>query len=340
MKVFISHASANKQYGSALVELLTGLGVPDADIIFTSNPAYGIPIGKNIFDWLKSQIAEKNFVVFLLSEEYYRSIACLNEMGAAWVVENEHAVVFLPGFEVGGKDFQNGAIDPRSIGFHINDKDRVLQFINSLKTHFSITDNMVILVQKVDRFLAEVNSIVGNLKPVSLTSGKVNVPKSEEESRTEIEKTINQASLLKQHPSLPSPSRPKGSDIYNTFLKDADKFTDLEFLLLHYLTTTAKTRLLCGWQADHEISNIVEWENIHQLNNKLSQGYESVLRRFIIRGFIQVSAVTGSDKPKEYQLKDEIAKNILDLPTNLLERIQAAVSDNPVSLEADGDLPF
>lgn len=56
MKIFISHASANKKYGNALVDLLGGLGVKDSEIIFTNNVAYGIPIGKNIFHWLKDQI--------------------------------------------------------------------------------------------------------------------------------------------------------------------------------------------------------------------------------------------------------------------------------------------
>jgi|GEM_PF-5569670 len=51
MKIFISHASINKDYGTALVELLKGIGIDD--IIFTSNVAYGIPIGENIFNWLK-----------------------------------------------------------------------------------------------------------------------------------------------------------------------------------------------------------------------------------------------------------------------------------------------
>jgi hypothetical protein len=37
MKIFISHASANKEYGNALVELLRGIGLKEDEIIFTSN---------------------------------------------------------------------------------------------------------------------------------------------------------------------------------------------------------------------------------------------------------------------------------------------------------------
>ena len=123
MKIFISHSSKNKDYGNVLVELLRGVGVKEDEIIFTSNNAYGIPIGQNIYNWLKSQIAEKPFVIYLLSKEYYESIACLNEMGAAWIIENEHAMLFTPNFDLSSKEFQNGAIDPREIGFYIDDEE-------------------------------------------------------------------------------------------------------------------------------------------------------------------------------------------------------------------------
>ena len=100
MKIFISHSSKNKSYGQALVNLMISLGINSDKIIFTSNVAHGIPIGNNIFNWLKSQISDKPYVIYLLSPEYYQSIACLNEMGAAWVIENEHSMIFTPNFDL------------------------------------------------------------------------------------------------------------------------------------------------------------------------------------------------------------------------------------------------
>ena len=48
------------------MDLLRNVGIKEEEIIFTSNTAYGIPIGQNIFNWLKSQITEKPFVIYLL----------------------------------------------------------------------------------------------------------------------------------------------------------------------------------------------------------------------------------------------------------------------------------
>ena len=50
MKIFISHSSKNKDYGNAFVDLFTSIGAKSNEIIFTSNNAFGIPIGKDTFD--------------------------------------------------------------------------------------------------------------------------------------------------------------------------------------------------------------------------------------------------------------------------------------------------
>jgi hypothetical protein len=139
LKIFISHSSKNAAYGSALVDLLTGIGIGHESIIFTSETSYGIPVGRNIFHWLKDQISEKPFVIYLLSPEYYSSVACLNEMGAAWIVENQHAAIFTPNFDLHDSSFRNGALDPREIGFYINNEDRLTEFIESLRANFPIT---------------------------------------------------------------------------------------------------------------------------------------------------------------------------------------------------------
>ena len=35
----------------------------------------------------------------MLSENYYNSVACLNEMGAAWVLQASYTSLLLPGFD-------------------------------------------------------------------------------------------------------------------------------------------------------------------------------------------------------------------------------------------------
>jgi len=350
MKIFISHASANKLYGDALVELLTGLGVRQDEIVYTSNPAYGIPIGKNIFHWLKSQISEKCFVIYLLSEEYYNSIACLNEMGAAWVVEHEHAAIFLPGFDLNGKAFQSGAIDPREMGFFINDHDRLIEFCQHLKTHFSITDKFAIFSQRIQKFLAEINASAGNLKPITVQKvAKPEIITQAVSNKTVIEKTMADASELKEKlidPILSDATLPK---LYQKFLNEIanKKLSDSELLLLHYIIERSRIKLGIGWQSSHEIGYINDWEDIVDLNHRLSDEYEQTIRKFDLRGYTEVSALTSSNNAKEVQIKPDISEYILDLPDFALIAIKEAVERNPPVKNSavqnppdDDDLPF
>lgn len=321
MKIFISHASANKDYGNVLVNLLRQIGISAEEIIFTSNVAYGIPIGQNIFNWLKSQINEKPFVIYLLSKEYYSSIACLNEMGAAWVIENKHAVVFTHSFDFTIKDFHNGALDPREIGFHYNDEDRLLAFIQQLSEFFNISKNNVIINQSVKHYLNQVKSL------------------TIEKASNGMESTFITESIPKKEVETVSSK----NSIYLKFISDivSKNFKDEELILLHYIIDTGKVKLMTGWLENHEISSIIEWEDINQLNSKLSNNYNSVIKRFELRGYTEVSAVTGGGNTKEVILKPEIKSNILDLPLDVINIINSTLSINKkVNNGKINDLPF
>jgi hypothetical protein len=335
MKIFISHTSKNKEYGNALVVLLRQLGIKEEEIIFTSNIAYGIPVGQNIFHWLKAQIQDKPFVIYILSEEYFDSVACLNEMGAAWIVENKHAAIFTPNFDLTSKEFQSGALDPREIGFYINDEDRVLSFIQLLSPDFDISTNAVLISQSVKAFLKEIEGLKS--KPL--------IPKEVRNVKTpEVVKTIREEKTASQI-NIDKSELPTDNGIYSKLLKGIAerKIKDEELLLLHYIKETGRVRLMIGWQEGHEVSNIEEWEKINDIKDILSQNYARVISRYELRGLTEVSAVTASDNPKEVKLKEEILSNILDLPDSILAIIDDVVKRNYYEqreIETADDLPF
>lgn len=339
MKIFISHSSKNKDFGNHLVGLLRGLGIKENEILFTSNVAYGIPVAKNIFNWLKSQIEEKPFVIYLLSKEYYESVACLNEMGAAWIVENEHAAIFTPNFNLSSKEFQNGALDPREIGFKIDDEDRIMSFIQMLSKNFEITGNAVIISQSVKKFIKDIGEIKKETVDIKQAPKKAVI----KETITPVKKEKDQVSKVSSN----TVKLNKG-DLYSKFLDliAADRLKQDELLLLHYIIDTSNVKLMTGWQEENEVSKINEWEKINDIKDILSKNYPGVLRRFELRGFTEVSEVTSSNNPKEVKLKDEIAEHVLDLPDNVLSKIEEVVKSNfyehpeEVEKEEEDDFPF
>ncbi|MBT2623714.1 toll/interleukin-1 receptor domain-containing protein [Chryseobacterium sp. ISL-6] len=334
MKIFIYHSSKNKYYGEAFVDLLRSIGLKETEIIFTSNTAYGIPVGQNIFNWLKSQITEKPFVIYLLSEEYYQSIACLNEMGAAWIIENKHAAIFTPNFNLSSKEFQSGALDPREIGFYINDEERILSFLSLIAEDFEITKNPVIISQNVKKFIKVIEG-AQNEKILHK-----NIIEQDSISKKEPTETLTPQSLevntRNDSPTLLS----KLKDLI--LLK---KLKDEELILLHYIIDRGRFYLMTGWQEINEIESIKEWEEINDIKPVLSRNYSQTLKRFQIRGFIEVSNRTSYGNPKEFKVKDEISEDLLDLDENSKEEINKCLNRNfeehiRQSTDSTDSLPF
>lgn len=333
MKIFISHSSDNSTYGNALVELLRGLGIKENEVIFTSNVAYGIPLGENIFNWLKKQIKERPYVIYLLSSSYYSSVACLNEMGAAWIVENDHTIIFTPDFEINSREFQGGALDPREIGFFINNEERLISFIEVLRKSFEISNNHVLIHQKVKEFLKNITTLKSQTmhkiesKPIILESSNNSVLTPEKKIET----------ILSINNTEPVTPDLKSAGYYTQFLADIDegKLNNEELILIYYILDTAKVKFGTGWQEGSEIQIIREWEDIKGLNSNLSSNYSSVLRRFELRRYTEVSAYTSSNNPKEVCLIAEIQEKILDFPKKL-----RAIIDETVKRNSTDDLPF
>lgn len=345
MKIFISHSSKNANYGQAIVDLLVAVGVNNEQIIFTSNDAFGIPTGQNIFNWLRARITEKPHVIYLLSTEYYSSIACLNEMGAAWIVENEHTIIFTPEFKVSSPEFQSGALDPREMGFKINNHDRVTGFIEALRDIFPISTKTVFVSQKIREFIQKVNSF-----EVPKQSLPVNqILKKEKPIDTILSTKIEEKLIVEDSQKKIIDANSKTSQV-NKLFKDLQegKLKDEEIILLYYSIDTARFKLGVGWKSVGEIENIKTWEDVNSLNSKLSLGYDEVMRRFDLKKLTEVTELTSSNNPREVALISDLQDILIDLPKEWSSKIEEALSRNekviPKStwntLEKEDDLPF
>lgn len=124
-KIFISHASMDLKYIEPFVELLADIGLTNDNLFCSSVPDYAIPLNQDIYDYLSSLFRDyKLYVVFMLSNNYYESPVCLNEMGAAWVLKSEYTSILLPGFEY--REIK-GAVNPNRIGMKLDDEEELLK---------------------------------------------------------------------------------------------------------------------------------------------------------------------------------------------------------------------
>lgn len=134
-RLFISHSSKDLGYVEAFVEFLNDIGMDKENMFCSSVEGYDIQWGENIYDYLSNEFNDKKknlVVLFMLSKNYYESPACLNEMGAAWVLKKDYRSILLPGFEF--KDM-TGAINPYNIAIKLED-DKLRNKLNDIKIQF------------------------------------------------------------------------------------------------------------------------------------------------------------------------------------------------------------
>lgn len=140
-KIFISHSSLDSFYIKQLVLLFEQMGIKSESLFCTSDSTYGVPLEEDIYGYLKKQFSNFNLhVIFVLSKNYYSSPAALNEMGAAWILQNRKTVILLPGFDY--SDIK-GVVNTNTINIKLDEdertlKDRLSQFYESIILEFGL----------------------------------------------------------------------------------------------------------------------------------------------------------------------------------------------------------
>ena len=165
--IFISHSSKDVRYVEKIIDLLVDMGIPEKQIFCSSVPGFGIPIGRDIYDYLANEFSRSGVhVIFVLSHNYYRSVACLNEMGAVWALQKEYTTILLPKF-----DYQEirGAINLRQISLKLDaEKDEMTERIEEIRRTLSLKLDLAPVVitrweRNRDKFIGEVSSLENSL---------------------------------------------------------------------------------------------------------------------------------------------------------------------------------
>ncbi len=124
-----------KKIVSEIVHLLSLIGVQDSSIFCTSLDGYGIPLGDNWLETLKSEISGEVIVLFVLSENYFQSNVSLCEMGASWVLSKKHVPILIPPVQFN----DIAGVIPLTQGLKIGDKHKWTQLKTQLETLFNLS---------------------------------------------------------------------------------------------------------------------------------------------------------------------------------------------------------
>lgn len=140
-KIFISHSHSDADLIKSIFDLIGIIGVSDEMVFCSSIPECGVPLDEDIYEVIRKQLINKKvYVIFVLSENYYNSVACLNEMGAAWILQTAYTTFLAPGF-----DFSDikGGINAARIGIKLDGDEteifsRLTEFKDKIQLGFGL----------------------------------------------------------------------------------------------------------------------------------------------------------------------------------------------------------
>jgi len=172
-KIFISHSTKDKIFVEYLTDLLESMGVPAAKIFCTSLEGYGVPLGDNFLERIKEELNEEVLVLFVMSENFYNSPACLCEMGAAWIKSRTHIPILIPPFDF--CDIKGMVLHTQ--GLKINDKSKLNLLCSTVRELFHINGfDFNIWERKRDNFLNKVDKEINNkIKRASAVKNNVDL---------------------------------------------------------------------------------------------------------------------------------------------------------------------
>ncbi|MEO9211206.1 MAG: toll/interleukin-1 receptor domain-containing protein [Ginsengibacter sp.] len=155
--VFLSHSSKDEQlvklFTDKILRLLLNLKL---DHIFcTSIEACSITSGHDFKEFIKLSLLNATHVIQIITENYKKSEVCLNEMGAAWVLENR----IFP-FILEPVNYENvGFIHHPNQLLKLNQKKDLLKFIDEIKENVVIVAPQTEIDRHIDDFLLQLNNL-------------------------------------------------------------------------------------------------------------------------------------------------------------------------------------
>ena len=119
-KIFISHSSDDEDIGEILVEALIKMGIKTQDLFFSSQYRTGVKLGKDFSAVVRDSLNDAELVILLLTDSFYQSEYCLNEMGAVWASQKDFIPILLGGLT---HEDMKGFIDRRYIAIKPSNKN-------------------------------------------------------------------------------------------------------------------------------------------------------------------------------------------------------------------------
>lgn len=134
-KIFISHATADKEYVREIIRALKEIGISNNEIYCSSFEGYGVPADGDILEWIKEGLSSDVLVLFILSNTYFTRPICLCEMGATWVQAKKYIPILIPPLEY---NQIQGVIPLSKKAYKINESTMLNSVKKTIEEYFNL----------------------------------------------------------------------------------------------------------------------------------------------------------------------------------------------------------
>jgi hypothetical protein len=149
-KIFISHSSKDKEIVSKFLNTILDNGLNlniEEDVFCTSFIGSDIKSGEDFKNRIKKELIHAKAIIQFISQNYKESEICLNEMGAAWVL-NDTVIPFI----IEPDKYDIGFIHNTTQQLQLSNRTHILKFINENK---GILFKKEINISKLDQLINE-----------------------------------------------------------------------------------------------------------------------------------------------------------------------------------------
>lgn len=166
-KIFISHSSQDKPLIDAFIKdvlIATELFNRD-EIAYSSGGDMGAEAGECILDYIHKNLEKSSLILLMISSNYKKSEICLNEMGAAWILNKEIVPVLLPNTScenIGFLNDKNLAIDICSRDGLSKLVDRISVFSSRTSKHETVTKEIENFIKKLGNYSSGTDTCIKN----------------------------------------------------------------------------------------------------------------------------------------------------------------------------------
>ena len=167
-KIFISHSSLDTEIGEKFVDALIEIGIPKDIIFYSSRYHTGVEIGNDFHAVIKNHLLSCDIVVFLLTKNFYNSPACLNEMGAAWILNKNISPILLGNLK---PTDMRGFIDSHYIAFTPKPGEEY-KLLSKLNPYITTRNTSKTLQEIFNDFITEANKITAYSEQYTETSNQ------------------------------------------------------------------------------------------------------------------------------------------------------------------------